>query len=202
MAAPDPPSADWPPLRSLPMLWPAPTPAAPRRAPAFTRVDLIGSLRVLAVVALLGLPLGWVWSRLAPGQLSVVQPDGSLVALPPESQHRFDGLALFVLLGLAAGVLAAVGVWLLRERRGPLALLGLALGSLIAGWLAMRVGVGFAEARYDDAVRAAGVDAVVAAAPRLESPLAVVAQPLGAALSYGVAAAINGLDDLGRRLGG
>lgn len=152
------------------------------------------------LVALLGLPLAWLWSRLAPPQLSVVQSDGTLAALPPESQHRFDDLAVFVLIGVAAGVLSAVAVWLLRQRRGPLALLGLAVGSLVAAWLAMRTGVSFAEGRYADAVRAAGPNAVVSAAPRLESDWVLVAQPLAAALAYGVAVAINGLDDLGRRL--
>jgi hypothetical protein len=183
---------------SPPVDWPAHAPR--RRASAFPKADLLGSMSVLSLVSLLGLPLAWAWSRLAPAQLSVVQADGSLAALPPESQHRFDGLALFVLIGLAAGVLSGVGIWLLRQRRGPLALLALAVGSLIAAWLAMRTGVSFAEGRYADAVRAAGPTDVVSVAPRLESAWVLIAQPLAAALTYGVAAAINGLDDLGRRL--
>jgi hypothetical protein len=185
-------------VATLPELLPPPEPV--RRAPAFSRADLFGSVSVLSVVALLGMPLGWIWSRLAPGQLSVVQPDGSLIALPPESHHRFDALGLFLLLAFAAGVLAAAGVWLLRERRGPLTLLGLTLGSLLSGWLAMRAGLSFADARYGDAVRAAAPESVVTAAPRLESLWALVAAPLAAALTYGIAAAVNGLDDLGRRL--
>jgi len=196
--APQPP-APQPPVASSPPVWPAHA-RSPRRARVFPRADVLGTVSVLSLVALLGLPLAWLWSRLAPPQVSVVQADGTLAALPQESQHRFDDLALFVLLGVAAGVLSAVAVWLLRQRRGPLSLLGLVAGSLVAAWLAMRTGMSFVDGRYAAAVRAAGPDAVVSAAPRLESVWALVAQPLAAALTYGVAAATNGLDNLGRRL--
>ncbi len=206
MTAPNQPAPDTAPQSSVwpdhPVLRPVYYPPAPprRRAKAFPKADLLGAVSVVSLVALLGLPLAWIWSRLAPAQLSLVQPDGALTALPAESQHRFDGLALFVLVGLAAGVLAGLGVWLLRQRRGPLALVGLAAGSLIAAWLAMRTGISFAEGRYADAIRAAGPSSVVSASPRLESMWVIVAQPLAAVLTYGVAAATNGQDDLARRL--
>ena len=183
-----------------PVDWPAHEYRPRRRPSAFTGADLLGAVGVLAAVALLGLPMAWLWSRLAPVQVSVVQADRTLAALPPESQHRFDDLALFVLIGFAAGVLSGVAVWLLRQRRGPLALLALAAGSVIAAWLAMRIGLSFVDGRYADAVRAAAPDAVVSAVPRLESAWVLTAQPLAAVLVYGVAAATNGLDDLGRRL--
>lgn len=159
---------------------------------------MLGAVAVLCLVSLLGLPLALLWSRLAPAQVSVVQPDGTLTALPPESQHRFDDLAVFVLLGVAAGVISAVAVWLLRQRRGPLALLGLVIGSLVAAWIAMRTGLALADGRYADAVRAASPNDVVSIAPRLESAWPMIAQPLAAVLTYGVAVASNGLDDLGR----
>lgn len=186
---------------AYPQAWAAHPPLPPRRrGPVFPRADLFGAVSVLSLVSLLGLPLAWIWSRLTPVQLSVVQADGTLTALPAESQHRFDGLALFVLLGLAAGVFSAVGVWFLRQRRGPLALLGLAAGSAIAAWLAMRTGISFADGRYADAIRAAAPASVVSAVPRIETTWVVVAQPLAAVLTYGVAAATNGHDDLSRRL--
>lgn len=193
---------DPPPLVAGPELWPPPylPPGRPARPTVFPRADLTAAGGALAAVALLGLPLGWLWSALAPAQLSVVQPDHVLVALPPESQHRFDDLAVFLLLGAAAGVLAGAAVWLLRRGRGPLALFGLVAGSLLAAWLAMRVGLALVDAQYADAVHAAAPDAVVSAVPRLESAWALVVQPLAAVLTYGVAAATNGLDDLGRAI--
>ena len=172
--------------------------AQQRRAAVLTTGDLLAAVVVLALVGLLGLPLAWIWSRLAPPQLSLVQDDGSFTPLPPESQHRFDDLALFALLGLAAGVLSAVAVWLFRRHRGALALLALAAGSLIAAWLAMRIGLWFVDGRYADAVRAAAPGSVVPVGPRLESPWVLVAQPLAATLAYSVATAVDGQDDLGR----
>jgi hypothetical protein len=183
-----------------PQQQPSHEPPPPRRhlAKTFPRADLLTAAGLLPVVGLLGLPLAWIWSRQAPPQVSVVQADGTLAALPLESLHRFDDLALFVLFGAAAGVLSGVAVWLLRRRRGPLVLLALAAGSLVAAWLAMRIGPFFADGRYAEAVSAAGPDSVVSAPPRLDSRWVLIAQPLAAALTYGVATAINGLDDLGR----
>ena len=161
-----------------------------------SRGDLVSALVVAAVITVLGMPLGWLWSRLAPGQQSVVQEDGRLAALPTQSQHRFDDLATFVLIGVVAGLLAGLAVWLLRRRRGPLALAGLAVGCLAAAWLAARTGVWFAGGHYPVAQAAAGD--VVVAAPRLDSTWVIVVQPLLAVIVYATAAAANGLEDLGR----
>jgi Protein of unknown function (DUF2567) len=120
------------------------------------------------------------------------------VALPTESQHRFDDLATFALLGGVAGLLAGLGIWFMRRRRGPLALVGLAAGSLVAAWLATRTGVSLADGRYALARITEGD--LVAVAPRLDSGWVVVVQPLVAVIAYGTAVAANGMEDLGRRL--
>lgn len=162
--------------------------------------DLLPAFSVLSAIALFGLPLGWVWARLAPPQNVVVQQDGALIPVTGESYHRLDGLMLFVLVGLAAGLITGIAVWLLRERRGPVVMLAATLGSAVAAYLGGRVGTGSAAGRY--AVSAApGVGDVIALAPVLETGWGVLAWPLGTALAYGCLAAWNGLDDLGRRLG-
>jgi Protein of unknown function (DUF2567) len=171
-----------------------------RRAPVVSRGDLFGALSLASLVSLIGLPLGWLWSRLAPTQQSVVQEDLSLVALPIESQHRFDDLATFVMLGAVAGLLVGAAAWLARGRRGPLTVVGLAAGSLFAAWLAVRVGVSFALARNAQLPSPLTPGDLVAVAPRLESNWVIVVQPLFAVVAYGIAAAANGLEDLGRRL--
>lgn len=171
-----------------------------RGAAVVTRYDVVGAVSVASLVALLGLPLGWLWSRLAPTQLSVVQADGTLAPLPTESQHRFDDLATFVLIGAVAGLLAGLGVWFMRRRRGPLALVGLAVGSLLAAWLAARTGVSIADGRFAAAIGQAAEGDIVAAAPRLDTGWAIILQPLVAVIAYGTAVAANGMDDLGRRL--
>lgn len=174
---------------------------SPRRhPPVVSRADLFGAVSLASLIPLIAAPLGWLWSRLAPAQLSVVQEDLSLAALPIESQHRFDDLATFVLLGAVAGLLVGVATWLMRGRRGPLTVVGLAAGSLLAAWLAVRMGVSFAQARGAQPSSPLTSGDLIAVAPRLESDWVIIVQPLFAVLAYGIAAAANGLEDLGRRL--
>ncbi|SDC28935.1 Protein of unknown function [Actinokineospora iranica] len=169
-------------------------------APVVVKRDLLPAVSVLSTISLFGFAVGWLWSRLAPGQLVQVVEDGGLAPLRTESYHRFDDLVLFLLLGLAAGVVTGVAVWLLRERRGPVMMVAAVLGSGLAAWLAAQTGVSWAEARFV-VVGAPALGDVVTLAPRLESGWGIVAWPLGTAFAYGVAAAWNGRDDLGRRLG-
>ncbi|MCP2169505.1 DUF2567 domain-containing protein [Goodfellowiella coeruleoviolacea] len=172
----------------------------PRRRPrVVVRADLLPGLSVLAVVALLGVPLGWLWSRLAPAEHVLVYQDGQLLPLTLESYHRFDDLVLYLLLGLAVGVVTGVAVWLLRRRRGPVVVLAAVLGSGLAAWLGMRTGLWLAAGHYP-LPASPEVGSVLAVAPRLESGWAVLTQPFGTALAYGCLAAWNGMDDLGRRL--
>lgn len=184
--------------------WPAPPPdpGATWHVPpprVVVKRDLLPALSVLSTVALLGFAVGWLWSRLAPPQLVGVLDDGGTAPLRNESYHRFEDMAVFLLLSLAAGVVTGAAVWSLRERRGPVVLVAAVLGSALAAWLATRVGVSWAQARF--AVAELSPGDVLAVAPRLESAWVVLAWPFAAALTYGVAAAWNGHPDLGRRLG-
>ena len=101
-----------------------------------------------------------------------------------------------MLLGLAVGVLTGVALWLLRWRRGPVVLVAAVLGSLIAAWLAMRVGLWLVDWRYPLAGPKPGD--VITRAPVLESTWVVVAQPFGVAIAYSLAVSWNGAEDLGR----
>jgi len=122
------------------------------------RADLMPALRVLGAVAVLGLPMGWLWSRLAPAEIAAVVAGPragqigagqiGVLPLPGQSEHRFDAMATFVLLGLAAGVLTGQVLWLLRSLRGPVVLVGAVLGSVLAAWLTMRIGLWLVEWRY------------------------------------------------------
>ncbi|MBB5955756.1 hypothetical protein FHS29_002337 [Saccharothrix tamanrassetensis] len=173
---------------------------APQRPRVVVKRDLLPGFAVLSTIALLGLPVGWLWAWIAPPQNVVIAEDASLVPVTGESYHRLDGLMLFVLIGLGAGLLTGIAVWLLRERRGPVVMLAATAGGVVAAYLAQRTGVGTAAGRY--AVGAAPkVGDMIALAPVLETWWGVLAWPLGTALAYGCLAAWNGLDDLGRRLG-
>jgi hypothetical protein len=173
--------------------------SVPARPSVVVRGDLLPALGVLCAVAVLGLPLGWLWSRLAPPEFVVLSAraagSGGVLPLVGQSEHRFDDMATFVLLGLAAGVLTGAARWLLRQRRGPVVLVAAILGSLISAWLAMNLGLLLAGGRYPD-MAATGV--AFLRAPVLESSWVVVAQPFGAAIAYCVTTAWHRSDDLGR----
>jgi hypothetical protein len=86
-------------------------------------------------------------------------------------------------------------LWLLRQRRGPLVLVAGVLGSLVAAWLAMRIGLWLAAARYPDL---ASTGLAFPRAPVLESSWVVIAQPFGVAVTYCITTAWNGTDNLCR----
>ncbi len=151
-----------------------------------------------AVVALLvlGVALGLIWYRLAPTELSVVLRDGTTAPLPTESDHRFDAVALFALIGFGAGLLSGTALWQWRSHRGPVLLVAGVVGSLLSAWVAYRCGL-LLEAR-PSALGPAGT--LVALAPVLGSAIVIVAQPLGTALAYATAVSFCGDVHLGREL--
>jgi xanthosine utilization system XapX-like protein len=172
-----------------------------RRSSVVFKADLLPAISVASTAALVGLPLAWIWSRIAPAIPGALNSAGKAVPLPsPYGYHRFDDLAIFMLMGLGAGLATGVAMWMLREKRGPVILVAGVLGALIGGWLAMHTGVSFAAGHYALAT-APQAGSVFNIAPRLESGWIVLAQPLGTALAYGVLAAWNGTNDLGRRIG-
>lgn len=161
-----------------------------RRA-AVTAVTAVG---VTVTLLLLGVVLGWVWSRLAPGEATVMLSGGRTVALPTESNHLFDGVGLFTLMGLGAGLVSGAALWQWRSCRGPVLLLTAVAASLLSAWVAYRCGLLFAG----HAGTGAAVGTLVEMPPVLSSVIVIVAQPLGVALAYGFATALSGDTELGR----
>jgi hypothetical protein len=160
-------------------------------------VDLVPALGVLCAVAVLGLPLGALWSWLAPPEFvarSALAPTpGGVLPFVGQSEHRFDDMATFVLFGLAAGILIGAALWLFRRWRGPLVLVAAVIGSLVAAWLAMRVGLWLAAEHYPNR---AGTGAPFPQAPVLESTWVIIAQPFGVAVTYCLTTAWNSAADL------
>jgi hypothetical protein len=170
------------------------------RAKVVVKADLLPALSVLSTVSLLGLPLGWLWSILAPPQrMRVISTTESPVPLELESWHRFDDLIIYVLLSFGAGLVVGAVVWLLRQRRGPVILFAAVAGSALSAWLGTLLATAFANGRYEITTPPALGD-VVTQAPQISSLWVLLAQPFAAALVYGFFTLRSGQDDLGRRL--
>jgi hypothetical protein len=83
-------------------------------------------------------------------------------------------------------VLTGAALWLYRRLRGPLFVLAAVLGSLIAAWLAMRIGLWVVAASYPNL---ASTGAPYPRPPVLESTWVITTQPFGVAVSYCICAA-------------
>ncbi len=101
-----------------------------------TSLAQAGMAVLLAVgTAALGLPLGLLWSAIAPHTPAVVTSDGAYLA-DPEAEHRIADEGWYLVLAVAAGIVVTVLAWaLLRRYRGVWMLAGLALGGGFGGVL-------------------------------------------------------------------
>lgn len=192
------------PERIEPATGPEAEPVVPRLVVPPPRVvvkaDLLPAVSAVSLISLLGLPIGWVWSRLAPPQESVLGAQGKLTPLLVEGYHGFDAIAIFALLAFAAGLLTSSVLWLVRRRRGPVLLIAGVIGSVVASWLGVQLGASFAGGLYAMPANPQLGD-LITVAPEVSTYWVLLVQPLAFALGYGLAASWNGLDDLGRRLG-
>lgn len=169
---------------------------APRISAASAALSLRPALAVLTATTAIGVPVALLWMALAPPEVARVVEGGVSEPLVGENEHRFDGLAIFVLLTLAAGVLAAVGLWMLRDLRGPVTLLTAVGGSMLAGAVAVSLGEWLADQRYDGSGEAGQL---VDLAPEIASWWVLLAMPLGLSLTYATLTACTTAPSLGRR---
>ncbi|RKN50768.1 DUF2567 domain-containing protein [Micromonospora endolithica] len=125
---------------SFPGTWYDPGPPVPVE-PELPRGRALRRAALAAlVVTVLGVPLGLLWTALAPDTPVRKVAEGAVYAEPqPEQPIAADGW--FSLLGLGFGVLVALGLWFaLRRLRGPVGLAAAALGAFGAAVVAWQVG--------------------------------------------------------------
>jgi len=153
---------------------------------------------IVVGLVILGVLQGVVWAQVAPGQQAKVYANGAYGSLPTADYHPFTDLAIFVLAGLAVGVVAAVAAWRVRGIRGTTTLLALFVGASAGAAAAFAVGLLLASGVDPATVGATGHESIVVAAPKLATWLVLVAEPLAAVGVYTFLAAWDSRPDLGR----
>jgi hypothetical protein len=159
-------------------------PRRPRLTPRGLLIEVLTALGVAAAVAALGAPLGLLWSQLSPRVRLVMTESGPAFA-ESNPEGYVAGESVYLLLALAMGVLSAIAVWLLiRRRRGPVVLAGLATGSfagaLLMSWLGHRIGL----AEYERLLHGAPVGTRFERPVKLLSDGAVAVQAIAAVGLY------------------
>lgn len=188
---------------------PGETPGRLTRAELRSDVGVAWRLVVVLVVA--GLPLGALWTLLTPVERVVVLSGGASGTPNGEGAHAFDAVAVFVLLLAAFGTVAGAVAWRRRSRRGPVLMGAAALGSAAAGVVAWLVATWLAPTGAPLAVtvdRAAASGGEVTGPPVAAALTSVPPSPgpwwvvlvagLAAALTYVIAAILEGHEDMSR----
>jgi hypothetical protein len=121
--------------------------------------EVLVALAVAVVVALLGFPLGALWSAVAPHAPAITVsgcPTGTRcgVYADPEKEYLVAAEGWYVFLTLGAGIVIAALVWaFLRRYRGVPMLLALGLGGAVAGVLTFWTGRMIGRSHADEVLR-------------------------------------------------
>jgi hypothetical protein len=160
------------------------------------RTDLRAALALVGALALAGVPAGLLWWWLAPRADFRITVNGPVAIGSPSSELLVadDGVLALILAGL--GVLAGIVGWRLRRRRGLATLLGLVVGTALAGVVAWRLGMLLAPAPTKADLGRVG--SVVTTGLSLGALSALALGPFAAILAYLLPAAYSASDDLGR----
>ncbi|WP_030158497.1 DUF2567 domain-containing protein [Glycomyces sp. NRRL B-16210] len=102
--------------------------------------DLLAAGALAVVLTALGLPFAMLWQVVTP-RVEFVVLQGGWASIEPYPEAYVQADLVFAGIGLALGIVAAAVAWAtLRERRGPLLLLGLVIGSVACQVVAWKIG--------------------------------------------------------------
>lgn len=172
---------------------PHPPPVAVRPPLAQARV----AVAVMVALAATGALTGLIWSVSSPRVQVIITTAGPDLA-HYGSDEFFAGDGTFVIIGVLAGIVAALAVWLLARRwRGPVQLVALALGCLAGGLVAWQVGRHLGLAHFHNLLRTAGVGQRFGKPVDLRAKVALMTQPGVAVITYLVLVSWVARPDLG-----
>lgn len=151
-------------------------------APPPLRDDIRAGLVTLAVTILAGAPVGLLWSLLAPRvEVMVVGKEVNLVEAYADGFIAAD--AYFFAAVFVAGLVAGVAACKLASAHGPVVVLTLAAGGLIAAYVAMTVGYEVGAPALREALQRS--DGKVFELPvKVQAREAMIGWPLASMLSF------------------
>jgi hypothetical protein len=153
--------------------------------------DLVAAVEFGLLIAATGLLTGLIWAAVAPHGVAKMTVIGAVRTLP-YGEAAFGGEAMFGLVGVGAGLIVGVGVHLVgpaRRHRGPLMLLGVALGSLGAAWIASKAGGSIGLIEYHRLLHDAAQGQLFRMPVKLTAYGLLLVQPLVATAAYTLLAA-------------
>jgi hypothetical protein len=108
-------------------------------------LEIVVAVAVAVLLTGLGAALAYVWSAVSPRVVLEMTPDGPAY-IEPNPEGYVAGESVYLLMAVGVGILSAVAVWMLaRKRRGPIVLVGLAIGSIagatLMAWFGQRIGL-------------------------------------------------------------
>lgn len=115
--------------------------------PLVRRGDVVAAAIVAATIALAGVPLGLLWTLVGPHVDLAMYSYGADLA-DYHTEAFIAGDMMFGIIGLAAGAVSAVVVWVMSQWRGPTVLAGLAIGCLGGALATWQVGIRIGEGDY------------------------------------------------------
>lgn len=117
---------------------------------------MVQALAILLLFAAVGLAAGWVWFQLWDAPAGVVAEHRWFpTPYMPGQRAEFDGVALFVVIGLVAGTLTGALSALLLSRQEIVTLAAVTVGSALSVWLMATVGTALGPADPDTVARTA-----------------------------------------------
>lgn len=154
--------------------------------PALRRASVIAGT-VAAVLAVLGVPAGLVWSAIAPRARLIAVAPGQAVLADPESTAYIAADGRFAVLTMVVGVVAAIVTYALVGRRhGTAAAVGLAVGGVLGSVAAWQTGRLPTLDTYHHALHAAGAGAHLTAPLTLHARGVLVLGALAAVAAFGL----------------
>lgn len=174
--------------RPLPPYGPPPRYGAPYGTVLPARVstwrhDALTGFFVAAVTVLLGAPAGLLWSALAPHAGVDISSAGATFSGGVTAETFVAADAWFLAVGVALGLVTGVLAWVFARGSGPVTVVALTVGGLLAALVASKVGMRIGQDALREAA-AGGVSGRYVANVAVQAQTVLLGWPIAALAAF------------------